>query len=703
MTQSRQPAQQGSPTPTTAPPERSRGAGRGNDFARTQLNGAHGHDDQHGAHGHDDHDAARPGPGASSGAVDSTRRPGTDVDAATRQALFARLQGVPEAAVLLEEIKKSSGSLDFPLRWSGRGSYMTAGAIYLDIRARELEAVVQLTHELSHLRNFLIDAWPEATQMGREEYVQTMMKDEIEAEASGTVAGLQATRGAGEVRSNEFRTHMERKRPGAINEAVKTGKGWDLVEAEARVFAEEKFKTTYKASTTGQNYYQYWGEWWDRMNKGRQVSDASTGQESSMAAVREDGRFPATQGSGNPGGATGRGGAETTKILAEDQLKPLNAKMTGPDMLINDNPETFRKSGTLGSTMAPIPERGDTSHTFVGSGRFFALAQNGTGKAQRNQLLIRNTFSKDLTFTIKGTVFVNKGITPTDGRIDQRYKKDGGFQGPQAVAATSFLDAKPGKNGYLEKRVTIKAGDTEIVNNQYHEMGSEVFSLLEITTNDTKGTFTLAHVSSDKTLDEKGIADVTTGRYAAAGDPKSGKDYASAEGSKMGRPNGVITSGSVVTGGRVVSVSKGGREGDLVMSTDTRNSGGDQREIAKISKTLPNPAGLGPAATQNDGNYGLEYRLSYTLKNGSSQKVNTKILLTSPKQAVKDALNPGGGAMTMPVEMNGKRIEVRINSRGTGVLLGTIPVEAGKEKEVNLRWVHMGNTFPPAGVEFQSD
>lgn len=697
MIQSRQPAQERTLAPAVAAPERARGAGRGNEFAQSQLHAGHDHE------GGEHLDAERPIPGSTTGAGDTARRPGTDVDAATRQALLGRLQGVPEAAGHLAEIKKISGGLDFPLRWSGRGSYMTQGGIYLDIRAREMEAVVQLTHELAHLLNYLQGEWVGPTAVGREDYVQKMMADEIEAEASGTVAGLQATRGAGEPRSQEFRAHMERKKPGAIAEAVKTGQGWDIIEAEARVFAEHKFKTTYKASTTGENYYQYWGNWWDRMNKGRQLSDASTGEESPMAAVRADARFPATKGTGKPGGATGRGGAETKSILMEDKLKPLDAKMTGPDMLINDNPETFRKSGMLGSTMAPIPGRGDTSHTFVGSGRFFALAQNGTGKSQRNQVLIRNTFSKDLTFTIKGTVFVNKGITATDGRIDQRYQKDGGFQGPQAVAATSFLDAQPGKNGYLEKRVTIKAGDTEIVNNQYHEMGSEVFSLLEITASDAKGTFTLGHVSSDKTLDEKGISDVAAGRYAAAGDPKSGKDYASAEGSKMGRPNGVITSGSVVTGGRVVPVSKGSRDGDLVMSTDTRNSGGDRREIAKIDKTLPNPAGLGPAATQNDGNYGLEYRLTYTLKNGSGQKVNTKVLLTSPRQGEKDALNPAGGAMTMPVEMNGKRIEVRVNSRGTGVILGTIPVEPGKEKEVNLRWVHMGNTFPPCGVEFQSE
>jgi len=99
----------------------------------------------------------------------------------------------------------------------------------------------------------------------------------------------------------------------------------------------------------------------------------------------------------------------------------------------------------------------------------------------------------------------------------------------------------------------------------------------------------------------------------------------------------------------------------------------------------------------------MEYLLDYTLKNSSAQKVDVKVFITAPKQADKDILTPAGGVLTMPVEMNGKRIEVRVNARGTGVLLGSIPVAPGKTAPVKLRWVHMGNTFPPAGLEFRGE
>ena len=410
-----------------------------------------------------------------------------------------------------------------------------------------------------------------------------------------------------------------------------------------------------------------------------------------------------TKASGPPGGPTGRGGPETNSVLDEDALDPVQARTTGPEMFINDNPETFRKPGVLGSTMAPIPGRGDTTHTFTGSARFFALAQNGTGHALTQQLLIKNAGKTAQTFEVKGTVFANKGVTKTDGRIQQGYKRDGKFQGPQAIAASSYLDAKPGSNGFLKKSVTVQAGSVGLLNAQYHECGAEVFILLEITSSDPKGAFQLANVATEKALDEKGRNAVASGKYQAAGDPASDKDFASADGAKMGRPNGVISAGSIVQGGREIELKPGQRVGDLVMATDTRNSKGDKHEIATIDQAMPNPKGRGTAATQNDGNYGMEYQLAYTLVNPTGQKLKVGVFLTAPKQRPGDELRPDGGAITMPVEIDGKRVEVRVNARGVGVRLTEVEVGPNARRGMQLRWVHMGNTFPPAGVEFRAE
>lgn len=412
----------------------------------------------------------------------------------------------------------------------------------------------------------------------------------------------------------------------------------------------------------------------------------------------ERGAFPATLGAGKPGGATGRGGAETKSVLPIANLQPVEGEVTGPQMLIVDNPETFRSPGVLGSTMAPVRDRGDTSHDFVGVARYFALSQNATGKALRNLILVKNTSKKDLEFRVQGEVYCNKGVTKTDGRIQQNYKANGEFQGPHAIAASAYLDAQHGKNGYVAKTVKIKAGDTEVVNDQYHETGSEVFALVEITANDPKATFRIAGVAHATSLSEEQENAVGRGDWAAAGDPTK-EDFAGADKNKLGRPNGVITAGSVFTGGRTFEVKAGSRDGDLVMSTRFKNAG--ESEAAPIAKPLPNkdPARNGQAASIDDGNYGIEYLLRYELKNSSDKPVTAQLLFTAPRSNPKEQHAPMGGEIVMPMEVDGKRVEVRVNARGEGVEVGKWILAPGRGKQVPIRFVNFGNIFPPAGFE----
>jgi hypothetical protein len=414
------------------------------------------------------------------------------------------------------------------------------------------------------------------------------------------------------------------------------------------------------------------------------------------------GGFPATIASGKVGGSTGRGGAQTSSVLPLSGLKPVDSEITGPQMLIVDNPETFRAPGVLASTMAPVRDRGDTSHDFVGVARYFALSQNATGKALRNLILVKNTSNKDLEFRVQGEVYCNKGVTKTDGRIQQNYKADGEFQGPHAVASSAYLDAQSGKNGYVSKSIKIKAGDTEIVNDQYHETGSEVFALVEITANDPKATFRIAGVAHEKTLTEEEENKVGRGDWAAAGDPTK-EDFAGADKNKLGRPNGVLTAGSVVTGGRVFEVKAGSRDGDVVMSTRFKNAG--ESDSVPIAKPLPNknPSTNGQVATTDDGNYGIEYRLQYGLKNTSGKPLTAQLLFTAPKSNPKETHKPMGGEIVMPMEVDGKRVEVRINARGEGVEVGKWTVQPGATKDVSIRFVNFGNIFPPAGFEVRGE
>ena len=363
------------------------------------------------------------------------------------------------------------------------------------------------------------------------------------------------------------------------------------------------------------------------------------------------------------------------------------------ELMLNDNPETFRSPGLIGSTIAPMKDRGDATHDFTGGMRYFGLSQNGTGKALKSSIVVKNMEDRALTFTLKGVVF-GKNVTPTDGKIPKGYGPSG-FRGPHAVAASSFLDAKPGQNGFVEKKIKVGPGELKVLNEQYHEAGDEIFSLVDITCDDPKARFRIAAAESSGSLGPDDLAAIGKGSYPSAGIPT---DFAAGDRNRLGRPNGVA-SGSIVSGGREISLKPGLRQGDLALGTRFKHAPGEDKESARLKAVPPNKGGT-PAATIDEGNYGMEYRLSYSLKNPTSQALTCEVLFTAPQMG-GETHKPLGGELTIPMNVNGQRRNVRVSARGEGVVVGTFTVPAGKDQKVDIQFVHMGNTFPPAGFEFR--
>lgn len=391
------------------------------------------------------------------------------------------------------------------------------------------------------------------------------------------------------------------------------------------------------------------------------------------------------------------GAGAAPKTLGTAALDPLKGKLTGPELMINDNPETFRSPGLIGSTIAPMQDRGDATHDFTGKMRYFGLAQNGSGKALKNSLVVKNLEDRPLTFTLKGVIF-GKNVTPTDGKIPKGYGPSG-FRGPHAVAASSFLDAKPGQNGFVERKVKVGARELKVLNEQYHEAGDEIFSLVDIVCDDPKAKFRVAASESEASLGARDLAAIDQGKYPSAGKPGD-KDFADAGPNKLGRPNGVAA-GSVFAGGRTITLRPGLQEGDLALGTRFKNAGEGDRESARLQAVPANKPASGKAATIDEGNYGLEYKLDYVLDNPTASALTCTVVFTAPQSRAGEAHKPLGGELTIPMDVNGKRHNVRVNARGEGVTIGSFKVAAGKSQKLAVRFVHMGNTFPPAGLEFR--
>lgn len=396
------------------------------------------------------------------------------------------------------------------------------------------------------------------------------------------------------------------------------------------------------------------------------------------------------------GAAALQPGAVMRDVLDTRALMPVQGVWRGPPLVVHDNPESFTTPGVLGSTIAPVPGRGDSTYDLPGGARTFTLAQNRTGRAQVYSTVVENTSSTPMVLSYSGTVY-SKKVTPVDGQISPDYAASGGFRGPHAVAAYSALSAVPGKNGFVRGTLALAPGQTAVLHKVSLHPGGEVFSALDLSAQDPSQTFGVASVASPRALTADDLGRLSRGTYPAAGIPR---DFAPAGPNALGRPNGVIVAGSTFEAARTVVLAPGQRTGELFLATRFK-SAGERPDLAAIEPTLGNPGGVGPAARTSDGSYGARYRFRYTLENPGTKPLRVEVGLTAPSSG-EGAHRPLGGELTLPVRVDGQVVRARVDGRGEGRVLAVVEVPAGGRRVVALELVNVGNIFPPAGIELRA-
>jgi hypothetical protein len=88
----------------------------------------------------------------------------------------------------------------FPIKFSDLGTYHSRGPLHFDRNKPEHYFVTTLAQELVHLRTYVMGAAASTQNMSREQYINTQMADEIEAQAiayiSFTVSGDRSSKQA---------------------------------------------------------------------------------------------------------------------------------------------------------------------------------------------------------------------------------------------------------------------------------------------------------------------------------------------------------------------------------------------------------------------------------------------------------------------------------------------------------------------------
>src|SRR5690606_32235200 len=125
-----------------------------------------------------------------------------------RDPLFAQLRTSPRASGLMDEVEEERGDLAFPLKWSDRGSYHSAGSIWLSRHQDAGAWFSTMAHELVHLLTHISGRAADARTMNREAFVNGKMEDEINAQALAFVACLQTGSNQGGAGFLEFVTWL---------------------------------------------------------------------------------------------------------------------------------------------------------------------------------------------------------------------------------------------------------------------------------------------------------------------------------------------------------------------------------------------------------------------------------------------------------------------------------------------------------------
>lgn len=393
-----------------------------------------------------------------------------------------------------------------------------------------------------------------------------------------------------------------------------------------------------------------------------------------------------------------------SRVLTIDELQAihLQAGTTHP-IAVFDNPESFHTPGVLGSTIGPVKGRGDTTFDFPGAGRMFVLAGNHTSAQLTFSVVVQNVSNAEAVVEVRGVLY-SKHVT-TGLTLSEDYAQ-GRFSGPHAIVSKGMALAEAGKDGYLQKSVRIAAHASAVMLTARHAVRGEIFAILDFVARDAASSapskFRFAATSTERAHDTASLKALAAGTLVGAG---TDEDFAPENlgipppGRKiLGRANGVALVGDRVRASRTVSLGASGhREGDLFLATRREAANGDTSEIVILDRVLDR----GSRAV--DGNFGVTYELEYKVETAEPRTVD--ILLTAPtdRDGPHTAL---GGELTLGIRWKSASGEsfkaVRVDARGDAVPLASFAVKPGAPVSFAIEFTHVGNTFPPAGIEFRT-
>ncbi|MFC9343925.1 DUF3370 family protein [Streptomyces sp. NPDC057020] len=352
--------------------------------------------------------------------------------------------------------------------------------------------------------------------------------------------------------------------------------------------------------------------------------------------------------------------------VARELLRQLPGAMSGPELVVSNNPETVTGPGWLMQHARTTSTRGGSARALSGTFPLYLYHQNNTGGTAWLHVLASNPGTSAVTVSARGSAWTN-----ADKPLVQDPSQRAGT-GP--CYATSEDWATGSLRTYLSPVAVAPKTMVQIA--RIPMTGSILDGLLEITA--SAGVYTYTVVTTDGST-TTAINLSQTDSAAAPG------NIISQTATTYGREAGVYGGSAWSTGPTTVDVPATGSHLGLALNTTVR-------QVAALDQTAPATAALSDSSQRSWGNYGARYSVDLDLRNPSSQSRTVRLVFGSNVTGPTDVPgNTWNGAVAVSVDGAAPQIQtVYVRPTAPRNTIGTYTLAPGATRSVGLDFIVPG-------------
>lgn len=375
------------------------------------------------------------------------------------------------------------------------------------------------------------------------------------------------------------------------------------------------------------------------------------------------------------------------------------------EMLNSNHPEMVSGKGIAVSTL-PLKGKAHLDHAFQGDFEIFAHHKNGARRALQQAVVLHNPGPDPVTITLGASASHTTGDAPFrdhgGSALDDPLGKK--WSGPGDASASAVLR---GRRVVTQPRITLAPGQTYVLHTRPVPPGNEVTSQFRLRSDGPVHAAVLFDekaptASEAEAMLRKGALVARNPHDLAPTPPdqKTGKRiYGRAAGVQEGSAWTARATNDPASDAFVLA--QGAVEQSFLINGIAGNTMGTQQvQTAPLIKRYPD------AAYAAQGNYGVEYDVTFPLRNPGDGARTVNLYFDSPVSAGVSRAFRGTVAIEAP-DSTGKlqtsyvHVSQKAGERGSAPLF-TTTLPPGASQDVRVRFIYPADATPPHALRLSS-